>query len=66
MNYEEKYWELREMVEKACDDWGNEQTHESLTNYKKILSRYQDFCMDVLEILMEKNADVLKNLKIGD
>ena len=62
MNYEEKYWELRERCEKACDDWGNEQTPESFKNYKKALSSYQDFCMDVLEILMKENADVLKKI----
>jgi hypothetical protein len=31
--------------------------------YNQALSLYQDFCMDVLERLMDENADVLKRLK---
>ena len=63
MNYETKYWELREECERALDKWfANPQREDSHQKYLVALTTYQDFCMDVLEILMDKNMDVLKNL----
>ena len=60
---EERYWELREKCERAFDRWMADKRETSLQAYKEALSTYQDFCMDVLERLMDENVDVLKNLK---
>lgn len=60
---EEKYWELRKASEQAFDKWIADRRESNLNAYKEVFSIYQDFCMDVLERLMDKNADVLKNLK---
>ena len=60
---EEKYWELREECERAFDKWLANQCISNFNDYKKALSIYQDFCMDILERLMDENADILKNLK---
>lgn len=62
--YEERYWELREACERAFDIWmENPRKEENHQKYWATLSEYQDFCMDVLEQLMDKNPDVLAQLK---
>ena len=64
MDYEARYWELYKGCEQALDRWlANPQRKDNHQKYLIALSVYQDFCMDVLEMLMDKNADVLKNLK---
>lgn len=60
---EERYWELREACENAFNKWAVDRRESNLHAYKEALSVYQDFCMDVLERLMDENANVLKNLK---
>ena len=60
---EEKYWELREACERAFDKWFADKRESDFNAYKEALSIYQDFCMDVLERLIDENTDVLKNLK---
>ena len=60
---EEKYWELHEECERTFDRWMADKRESNLQAYKEALSIYQDFCMDVLERLMDENADILKNLK---
>ena len=60
---EERYWELREECERTLDRYIADNRESNLQTYKEALSIYQDFCMDVLEILMDENADLLKNLK---
>ena len=60
---EERYWELRENCERAFDRFMGDKQETSLNAYREALGIYQDFCMDVLERLMDENADVLKNLK---
>ena len=60
---EERYWELREEVERTFDRWMADKRESNLQAHKEAFSTYQDFCMDVLERLMDENADVLKNLK---
>lgn len=60
---EERYWELRENCERAFDRFMGDKQKASLNAYREALGIYQDFCMDVLERLMDENADVLKNLK---
>lgn len=64
MDYEARYWELREECERAFDTWmANPRKEDNHQKYLVALTTYQDFCMDVLEMLMETNVDVLKNLK---
>ena len=63
MTREQRYWELRERCERAFDKWCGEQTEANLQAYRKVLGLYQDYCMDILEELMDRNPDVLKNLK---
>lgn len=60
---EERYWELREEVDRTLDRWMADKCDSNFQAHQEAFSIYQDFCMDVLEMLMEKNADVLKNLK---
>ena len=60
---EERYWELREQVERTFDKWIGDKRESNFQAYKEALGIYQDFCMDILERLMDENADVLKNLK---
>lgn len=60
---DKRYWELREKCERAFDKWCGEKNETNILAYKDALCMYQDFCMDVLERLMDENADVLKNLK---
>ena len=60
---EKRYWELREDCRRTFNRWMANQSESNLQAYKEALSTYQDFCMDVLERLMDENADVLKNLK---
>ena len=62
MDYEARYWELREAVERAEDEMVGGKPN-STEKYKEAFSIYQDFCMDMLERLMDENEDVLKNLK---
>ena len=60
---EEKYWELREECERTFDKWMGNKTDSNHQAHLEAFSTYQDFCMDVLESLIDKNADILKILK---
>lgn len=60
---EKKYWELRKDCEMAFDEFMNDPTDSKLADYRDALGLYQDCCMDILERLMDENADLLKNLK---
>lgn len=60
---EERYWELREEVERTFDRWMADKSESNLQAHKEAFSTYQDFCIDVLEKLIDENVDVLKNLK---
>lgn len=60
---EERYWELLEKCEVAFYKWVENKTEDNLEAYKIALSLYQDFCMDVLERLMDENPEVLRNMK---
>ena len=60
---EKRYWELREECERAFDKWFANKQESNFQAYKETLNTYQNFCMNVLEQLMDENADVLKNLK---
>lgn len=60
---EEKYWELREAVDRAWDKHYQAPTAITKMRYDAAYQRYMEFCSVVLEKLMDENADVLKHLK---
>ena len=60
---EEKYWELREAVNRAWDNYMREPDDYFKLKYDTAYQRYTKFCSEVLEKLMEENPDVLKRLK---
>ena len=63
MDYEMTYWELRETMERAHDQlWAN-CTQTNKIKYMDARRKFQNFCMMVLEQLMDENSDVLANLK---
>lgn len=59
---EEKYWELREAVDKAWDEYNRNPNVTTNINYDIAVNEFRDFCEEVLEKLMEENSDVLKHL----
>ena len=63
MNYEEKYWELREQVDRTFDQFINDCTERSREIHCEAIDEYEAFCIDILERLMKENSDVLKRLK---
>ena len=63
MNYEEKYWELRENVDRAWDEYNKNPNISTNLGYDIALCEYTDFCVEILEKLMEENSDVLAHLK---
>ena len=60
---EEKYWELREAVERAYDRCYAHNTAENHIAYISAKQIFENFCVDTLGKLMEENSDVLKRLK---
>ena len=60
---EEKYWELRENVERAYDKCCAHYTAENHIAYISAKQIYENFCVEVLERLMEENSDILAQLK---
>lgn len=62
---EEKYYELREQMNRAWDAYQGSYSLGHYDEYERALHRFEEFCTDVLEKLMDENADVLKNLKMG-
>ena len=60
---EEKYWRLREDMERAYDKYCRfpETFYREEYEYRK--SEFQSFCTEILEKLMDKNSDILANLK---
>lgn len=59
---EEKYWELREAVDKAWDEYNRNPNVTTNINYDIAVNEFRDFCEEVLEKLMEENSDMLKHL----
>ena len=60
---EEKYWELRETVDRTLDAYIAKRTEENRNAHLMAIDNYEAFCVDVLEKLIEENSDVLKRLK---
>ena len=63
MNYEEKYWELKENLDRAYDVYCAHPTSHNFIEKTKTLGAFSDFCVSVLEKLMDENSDVLARLK---
>lgn len=63
MNMEQRYWELREEVERAYDVYvGN----PNRANEEKLAIAEDDFtnlCVNIVVQLMDENSDVLARLK---
>lgn len=55
---EERYWELREAMDRTED----RQDHKK---YAEVEKEYICFCTCILEEIMEEHSDVLKRLKIS-
>ena len=60
---EEKYWELRENMERAHDKLCANYTQINQLCYMDARIRFQSFCTEILEKLMNENSDILANLK---
>lgn len=60
---EEKYWELREAIDRTLDAFHRNRTEENRIAHLQAIDTYEAFCIDTLEKLMEENSDVLKRLK---
>ena len=60
---EEKYWELREAMERAHDQLCANYTQSNKIKYIDARMKFQSFCTEILEKLMDENSDVLVNLK---
>lgn len=60
---EEKYWELRENWDRAKDTYAGAPTAENLQKVIHAEYIFKEFCVEVLEKLMEENSDVLERLK---
>ena len=63
-NIQIEYYNLKQEWDDAWDRWISDPTDDEKYNELGIAkSRFSIFCMDVMEQLMEKNADVLERLK---
>lgn len=54
--YEQRYWELREEMDRATDR--RDRKAYTIAHYE-----YIDLCTHILEEIMEEHSDVLKRLK---
>ena len=63
MTMEERYYELRERMDRAWDSYQGTHRPEYYEGYEKALREFEGFCTDVLIAPMDENADILKNLK---
>lgn len=60
---EDKYWNLREAVDRAWDAYCRNPSFATEVRHTEALREFQEFCVEVLECLMNENADILKGLK---
>jgi hypothetical protein len=63
INMEEKYWELREMMDRAWDNYMREPDAYFKLEYDSAYDEFADLCIKILEKLMEENSDILERLK---
>ena len=63
---ESKYRQLKQDYDSAWNKWVDTPSSDELYREMTVAkSKYEIFCTDVLEQLMEKNKDVLERLKNG-
>ena len=62
---EERYWELREAMERAFDKWCGTVKDDDYVAYVVAKQKFEGYCVDVLTQLMEENSNVLKRLKMS-
>lgn len=60
---EQKYWELRENWERLEDKYFGHPTPGNFIASVEAREKFQSFCVEVLEKLMDENADILARLK---
>ena len=60
---EEKYWKLREEMNREHNQLRKKYTKENEIRYLRARRRFGTFCAQILEKLMEENSHILKNLK---
>lgn len=61
---EERYWELREAVDRAKDRMAMmPYSVKAADDYANIERKFYEYCADMLEVIMEEHSDVLKRLK---
>ena len=61
---ESKYKQLKQKYDSAWDKWVDTPSSDELYREMTVAkAKYETFCTDVLEQLMEKNKDVLERLK---
>ena len=60
---EEKYWELREAMDRAWDEYMRDPDPIAKIEYDSAYDEFADLCMKILEKLMDKNFDILEGLK---
>jgi hypothetical protein len=63
MNLEERYYELREAVDRAWDVYCANPCYANEVKHSYAVDDYNTFCTEILEKLMEENSDVLARLK---
>lgn len=61
---EEKYWELREALDRAKDRMAmTPYSVKAADDYANIERKFYECCADILEEIMEEHSDVLERLK---
>lgn len=60
---EEKYWELREAMDRAWDEYMRDPNPIAKIEYDSAYDGFADLCMKILEKLMDENSDILERLK---
>lgn len=60
---ENKYWELRENMERAYDQLCANYTQSNKIKYIDARYKFQSLCTEILEKLMDEKSDVLAKLK---
>lgn len=63
MNMEQRYWELREEVDRAYDVYVGKPNRANEEKLAIAEDAFSSFCVSVLVRLMDENSDVLERLK---
>lgn len=63
MDYEEKYYGLLDNRDRTFDNYFKNRTESNKIAFNEADKEFGDFCMEILEKLLEENSDILKRLK---